>query len=161
MVSQEHSLKKVKKEYPDLPESVMTTCIRQFGLRECHVPQDRETQMLMDLTVRREFISNEYGGPPQGLFSRPRQEKINEHGISLFLYPQLGLHPLAPQRPGYPGLIFSCSAKVHHRPWTSSTSFVLFAGLNAGVWLYVGECEFKGYGRLPRHEWQALSYPVG
>lgn len=116
--------------------------------------------MLCDLTVQRDFMSHEYGGSCQALLSEPREDKIQEHGIELFVYARLALHPLAPQRPGYPGLIFSTCAKVFLGPWRINGTFMCFAGLNTAVWQFVGKCELKGYEVLTKEEWRELPHSV-
>ena len=151
---------KAKKEAPELPESTLTRYIRQFGLREAPVPQDHDTQKVLDLTVRREFLANHFGGNGQELFSQPAEKHVERHGIRLILCPAINLHPFAPQRPGYPGLVFDCPAQVYEGHWFGDGVFPCMAGLGPGVWLYVGHCEWKGHDWLSSEEWQELPYPV-
>lgn len=151
---------KVKKEGLGLTQSTLTKYITLFDLRNCETPQDVESRMVMDQTIRREFLSQTYGGNGQELFSSPKAEKVAEHGHRLFLCPQVSIHPWAPQMPGFPGLVFDCPPKTWDEPWIGEDSFICIAGLQPGKWVYTGHCKWKGHGWLTKEEWGSLSHSV-
>ncbi len=151
---------KVKKEGLGLPESTVTHYIKLFDLRECETPKDEESRRIMDQTIRREFLSDEYGGNRQELFSEPSADRVAEHGHNLFLCPMISIHPWAPQMPGFPGLVFDCPPISCEEPWIGDEVFVCIAGLFRAKWLYTGHFKWRGHGWLTKEEWQSLSYPV-
>ena len=114
----------------------------------------------MDQTIRREFLSNTYGGNGQELFSVPRASRIAEHGHRLFVCPMLSVHPWAPQMPGFPGLVFDCPPKCDDEAWIHDEAFICIAGLRPGKWLYVGHYSWKGHGWLTKEEWRSLPHSV-
>lgn len=139
-----------------MPESALTKYIREFQLREYPIPDDKDCRDILDHSVRREFMSNVLGGNMQSLFSYPNKKKVAEHGHKMFVYPTLSLHCLAPQRPGYPGLILNCPPRVYDEPWTGDGVFPVITGLAPGAWMYVGHFEWKGAGWLTKEEWKEL-----
>lgn len=143
-----------------LPESIITKYIKLFRLTESATPRDEESRRIMDQTIRREFLSNTYGGNSRELFSVPRAAKIAQHGHRLFVCPKLSVHPWAPQMPGFPGLVFDCPPKVWDDAWIDDDAFICLAGLQRGKWLYVGHYNWQGHGWLTKEEWRSLSHSV-
>ncbi|KIJ50967.1 hypothetical protein M422DRAFT_65583 [Sphaerobolus stellatus SS14] len=58
-------------------------------------------------TVSRDWMSYTFGGSSQGMYP-PIDKSRFTHGIDNFCYLTYDYNPVAPKRPGYPGLQFSC-----------------------------------------------------
>ena len=129
--------------------------MEQFGLEQFVIDADWR---VAHNTIRREFLSTECGGNRQQLIATPRREKVAEHGYKQFLCPTLALHPMAPQVPGAPGLLFDCPAMAYDDPWEGR--YCCFTGLVPGQWLHVGVYESKGHARLTVDEWLELPASV-
>ncbi|KAJ7667070.1 hypothetical protein B0H17DRAFT_1251998 [Mycena rosella] len=74
-------------------------------------PIDLEQEVL-DVTMRRDFIAQHYGGNHQARFISgflviPANNLVLKLGKSHFLYPSLENNPECPERPGAPGLLFN------------------------------------------------------
>ncbi|KAF8173838.1 hypothetical protein K438DRAFT_131217 [Mycena galopus ATCC 62051] len=62
---------------------------------------------IRDVTVRRDFMTQEYGGNSQETFPTIAEKFWRKTGMRYFMYLNLNFNPRCPEIPGAPGLIFS------------------------------------------------------
>ncbi|KAJ6607883.1 hypothetical protein B0H10DRAFT_536072 [Mycena sp. CBHHK59/15] len=114
---------------------------------------------IRDVTVRRDFMSENYGGNTQATFPIISQEFIDKTGISSFMYPNLSFNPHCPEVPGAPGMFFGTRLTGESAgEWTGQERVI--SRLDQGVWLYVGQYELEPAPSLTIQEWKQQSAKV-
>ncbi|KAL0947304.1 hypothetical protein HGRIS_013422 [Hohenbuehelia grisea] len=104
----------------------------------------------LHFSVPRTYISHLYGGNTQQTFPDIAAEKLAEHGLDDFMFPNPTYNPHVALLPGAPGLFFaalSCAA----RPWPKVQRVIV--RIKPGHWLYVGQCKFTPARSLSKEEW--------
>ncbi|KAJ7911130.1 hypothetical protein B0H13DRAFT_2010649 [Mycena leptocephala] len=61
---------------------------------------------ILDVTVRRDFMSDNYGGNPQETYPKISEAFVKKTGLRNFMYLNLNFNPHCPEIPGAPGLLF-------------------------------------------------------
>ncbi|KAJ7721341.1 hypothetical protein DFH07DRAFT_932839 [Mycena maculata] len=61
---------------------------------------------IRDVTVRRDFMSEHYGGNPQETYPKISATFVEKTGMEFFMYLNLFHNPYCPEVPGAPGLLF-------------------------------------------------------
>ncbi|KAJ7083124.1 hypothetical protein B0H15DRAFT_428600 [Mycena belliarum] len=101
---------KKPKDTPTLSLDSVRERLRSIGYEV--YPIDLENTIL-DVTVRRDFMSKEYGGNPQDTYPKIGSAFVARTGKSRFSYLNLLYNPHCPEIPGAPGLLFDvkCSGE--------------------------------------------------
>ncbi|KAJ6544249.1 hypothetical protein B0H19DRAFT_298256 [Mycena capillaripes] len=102
---------KKPKDTPVLSLDTVRDRLRTNNISLEPYPIDLERDIL-DVTVTREFMSNEYGGNPQMTFPPISDEYFPKTGLKRFMYLNLLINPQCPEVPGAPGLFFDCTDDV-------------------------------------------------
>lgn len=129
--------------------------MKSIGYDLYPVPLDKTTQ---DVTVTREFMSDQYGGSPMGTFPSISEENFALHGLDDFAYLSLDLNPQAPQLPGAPGLFFAVDSEPGSPPAEKDANdeiLRLFSRLQSAIWLYCGQYKMTQVPSLTKEEWGA------
>ncbi|KAJ7476964.1 hypothetical protein B0H11DRAFT_1305882 [Mycena galericulata] len=135
---------------------------------------------ILDVTVRRDFMSKEYGGNSQAMCPKIAPNFVERTGMKYFMYPNLLFNPHCPEVPGAPGLLFHVGC-----PGTSGEgedekrvaggdnkddeeledeeeeeddddfeSWILICRLAQGIWQYQGQYVQGPAPRLTTQEWK-------
>ncbi|KAJ6579557.1 hypothetical protein DFH09DRAFT_330667 [Mycena vulgaris] len=125
-------------------------------------PIDLEKEVL-DVTVRRDFIAEHYGGNVQ--ITRPTiaEAFVEKTGKSKFLYPNLSYNPHCPEIPGAPGLLFNAyypCAGEGPRVEQDPATYALIVRLDSSIWSYLGEYQKGPAPQLTVPEWKQQSPQV-
>lgn len=108
----------------------------------------------LNTAVRREFLSETYGGSLQDTFPSISKANLDRHGYDNFMFLTLDYNPYAPQRPGYPGLFFTARMLLREQAQRA------FVRLQSGVWLYIGQYIFIEAPTLTQDEWKTQTRKV-
>ncbi|KAI0081695.1 hypothetical protein K474DRAFT_1131071 [Panus rudis PR-1116 ss-1] len=118
--------------------------LKTVGTELFPIDLDEETKYF---GVRREFISNLYGGGWVATFPRIDPEKASLHGIDNFAFLNLDYNPHAPVVPGAPGLFTTLGgpASVYrdYRIRDSKWYRVFVSIQKDGLWTYMGNYLFS------------------
>ncbi|KAJ6454286.1 hypothetical protein C8R47DRAFT_953224, partial [Mycena vitilis] len=119
-------------------------------------PIDLEHDIL-DVTVRRDFMAQEYGGNPQETYPKIGKAFVEKTGLKYFMYLNLLHNPHCPEIPGAPGLLFDASYK---KDKPEDMGEILFARLDQAVWQYQGQYVLARADDLTIAEWKQQSPKV-
>ncbi|KAF8075797.1 hypothetical protein FPV67DRAFT_1664125 [Lyophyllum atratum] len=109
---------------------------------------------LVDFTVSREFVSDIYGGNTRATFPSISQKKGARHPYRDFMCLNITYNPYAPQRAGFPGLLYV--SRTSDLPKTNR----VMIRIKDGVWLYLGQYELVRAAPLTLQEWTASSSQI-
>lgn len=143
--------------------------LRGIGYDLFQITLDKATQ---DITVTREFLSDQYGGNPQAIFPTISEENFRRHGLDDFMFPSFSVsfsnllivlpvsvdirvpkyHPHCPEVPGAPGLYFETTLKLV-KVWPKEQRII--TRLDSGVWQYQGQYKLARAASLTKEEWNA------
>ncbi|KAF8173819.1 hypothetical protein K438DRAFT_1610471 [Mycena galopus ATCC 62051] len=117
---------------------------------------------IRDVTVRRDFMSLEYGGNSQDPNPKIAKEFWTKTGMKSFMYLNLNFNPLCPQIPGAPGVIFNATLPEDEDKKAEDEDEVkiLFARLGPHMWQYQGQYEVRPAPELTIEEWKQQSSQV-
>ncbi|KAJ7721343.1 hypothetical protein DFH07DRAFT_784140 [Mycena maculata] len=122
-------------------------------------PIDLEREVL-EVTMRRDFISKNYGGNTQWTFPKIKPETAVRTGKARFMFPNLSYNPHCPEMPGAPGLFFDAYYPLpgdDSKGQAPSGAYTLIIRLDSGSWSYLGEYEKKPAPDLTMEEWKQQS----
>lgn len=112
---------------------------------------------LQDTAVRRDFMSETFGGNRRQVFPSIDQRRVQEHGYNDFMYLCPEWQPIAPEVPGAPGLWLTnedcqCDGQIRR----------LFTRISRSpaLWQYQGQYELKRAQSLTKEEWGRQSTEV-
>ncbi|KAI0368405.1 hypothetical protein BV20DRAFT_998653, partial [Pilatotrama ljubarskyi] len=100
--------------------------------------------------LRRDYISNLYGGNIQETAPRPRKDLLEWHGLDDWFFLSLDYNPHAPQKPGFSGLFFGGNHSGVHVERT-------FVRMAPGRWVYMGQYRVEPGKALSREAWHTLT----
>jgi hypothetical protein len=124
------------------------------GLDGLPITLDHDIKMAR---VRRDWMSDHYGGSPQG--GRVRVGPKWHHGIEYFNYMTYKYNPDAPKHPGAPGIMFGCYGddpdSFHREP-----ILIRSTRTDEALWLYMGFYECIPSTPLTKEEWCARPLKV-
>lgn len=114
---------------------------------------------IRDCSVRRDFMSQHYGGSAIACFPSISAVNVGRTGHRNFMYPNLVPNPDAPMIPGAPGLFLEavgCSAEEFKASWAEvSVTHKVLTRLGTNDFSYVGEYLVRATASLTREEWNA------
>jgi hypothetical protein len=110
--------------------------------------------------VPRAFLRATFGGADQQFLQIFRKDKHPKGAIMRrVVFPQFGLNPAMPSRPGQPGLVFASRHEIlENPPWSVFRKRLSDSGKAA--WLYLGDYESELMGKMSRKEFSDLATSV-
>ncbi|KAJ7661514.1 hypothetical protein DFH06DRAFT_988249, partial [Mycena polygramma] len=130
---------------------------------------------IRDVTVRRDFMSQDYGGNPQETYPKIAKVFVEKTRLKRFMYLNLLYNPHCPEIPGAPGLLFdvACAGSDDEidrgeerkegeegaKPDEDKT-WILFARLDRATWQYQGQYVLTLAEDLTLQEWKQQSLKV-
>lgn len=114
--------------------------------------------------VTRAFISDVYGGSPQGMLPPISEKYVRKHKMNDFMFPDLVHNPYLPIQPGHPGMMFRLPDELDKdRGWEDTTEGKerrtdvqrVFVKLAQNEWVYVGQYAMSRMQNLGIAEWRA------
>ncbi|KAJ7983092.1 hypothetical protein DFH06DRAFT_977985, partial [Mycena polygramma] len=130
---------------------------------------------IRDVTVRRDFMSQDYGGNPQETYPKIAKVFVEKTRLKRFMYLNLVYNPHCPEIPGAPGLLFdvACAGSNDEidrgeerkegeegaKPDEDKT-WILFARLDRATWQYQGQYVLTLAEDLNLQEWKQQSPKV-
>lgn len=105
--------------------------------------------------VPRLFLSHRWGGNTQATYPKIRKEKIAEHGLDDFMYPNTVYNPDCPQVAGVAGLMFFPNG-LNNPPYSESNPKqyrTITRDKYEALWTYVGQCIHLWAPSLTKQEW--------
>ncbi|KAJ6473196.1 hypothetical protein C8R45DRAFT_835525 [Mycena sanguinolenta] len=118
-------------------------------------PIDLEPE-IRDVTVRRDFMSKEYGGNSQETYPKIKDKFWKKTGMRYFMYLNLNFNPRCPEIPGAPGLLFDAGLPEDNKKITDDEdrTEILFARLGQSMWQYQGQYVLNPVNALTVDEWK-------
>lgn len=147
-----------------LPLDTVFALISEMNLRTYSVPLDDK---VAHTCFTREFISDVYGGSPQGM--SPNVKFKIDHPLHRkykylhFVFARLDWNPLAPRLPGRAGLVFELRLKQRDDTKKDSSEddegeeVSTFVRLASGEWVYIGKCRWIRGREMTCEEYNMLS----
>jgi hypothetical protein len=134
--------------------------MKSIGYDLYDISLDKSTQ---DMTVTREYMSNQYGRSAHSTFPKISKKNLALHGLDNFMYLNLDFNPHAPQVPGAPGLFFDVNSDSDTPPSGDErpSTMRLFSRIQRKVWLYCGQYLLKRVASLTKEEWAEQLPKVG
>ena len=110
--------------------------------------------------VPRAFLRDTFGGADQQFLQIFRKDKHPKGAIvRRVVFPQFGLNPAMPSRPGQPGLVFASRHEIlENPPWSVFRKRLSASGKAA--WLYLGDYESELMGKMSGKEFGDLATSV-
>ncbi|TDL18403.1 hypothetical protein BD410DRAFT_900856 [Rickenella mellea] len=103
--------------------------------------------------IKRQFLSDVYGGNMQATLSFPKKSFVEKHGIKCFMCLITEYNPYAPLLPGAPGLGFGDG---QYAEWPRNPERV-FTRTGEAEWLYQGDYKLVRCASLTPAEYRGLS----
>ncbi|KAJ7886192.1 hypothetical protein B0H14DRAFT_2698000 [Mycena olivaceomarginata] len=99
---------KKAKDAPVLSLDTVRARLREAGISYEPYPIDLEPD-IRDVTVRRDFMTQEYGGNSQETYPKIAERFWKKTHLRNFMYLNLNFNPQCPEIPGAPGLLFDAT----------------------------------------------------
>ncbi|KAJ7123187.1 hypothetical protein C8R44DRAFT_705091 [Mycena epipterygia] len=172
-------LVKKPKNAPTLSLDTIRLRLQPIGYEPYPIDLDKTT---LDVTVRRDFMSKEYGGSEQETYPKIGAAFVAKTGMKHFTYLHMLCNPHCPEVPGAPGLLFDAICPDDSDLDTSDDdddddneddeeekdrsdsedekSRTLFSRLDSAVWQYQGQYVTAPAAPLTLNEWKQQSPQV-
>ncbi|RPD55119.1 hypothetical protein L227DRAFT_313929 [Lentinus tigrinus ALCF2SS1-6] len=142
---------KVKKELLLSDEYLLYTLTWEGINHRYRIPVPQE---IAEFPLPRAYIVHLYGGNLQSIFTEPRKDLVEWHGLKDWAFLTLDWNPHAPTRPGCSGLFF-CGARQNTDDMPDPMR--TFVRIQPGKWVYMGQYRFRPGKSLTAEHWKQQS----